>query len=92
MSTAELNQLKSPPRKLIAFFMRSRNGWKEKLKQAQHQVKLEKNQARAVERSRLMWRTRAENLEKELNEARAALAAARCEQEPDVQKKLRQWP
>lgn len=52
--------LKSPIRKLARFFQKSRNGWKAKCQTAKVECKRWANQARAVARSRDLWRERAE--------------------------------
>lgn len=51
---------KSPVRKLVKFFERSRNRWKAKYFAKKVQYKLMGNQARAVEKSRAKWREAAE--------------------------------
>ena len=50
----------SPARKLVRFFMSSRDQWKDKCQAARAENKLLKNQTRAVERSRHVWRKRAQ--------------------------------
>ncbi len=47
---------KSPMRKLVAFFQRSRDGWKAKQQSLKVLLKKEQNQVRAVEQSRANWR------------------------------------
>jgi hypothetical protein len=66
---------KSPVRKLVAFFEKSRNGWKEKYRAAKSQGKYWSNQARAVMRSRDAWRAKAEASARELEQVRQELAA-----------------
>ena len=66
---------KSPVRKLMVFFERSRNGWKEKCQAAKSQGKYWANQARAVMRSRDEWRVKAETAACELEQLRQELAA-----------------
>lgn len=66
---------KSPVRKLVAFFEKSRNGWKEKCRAAKSQGKYWSNQARAVMRSRDAWREKAEASARELEQVRQELAA-----------------
>ena len=48
---------KSRSKLLSDFFKRSRDNWKEKCKQAKAELKLAKNQNRAVEKSRVMFRS-----------------------------------
>lgn len=66
---------KSPVRKLVAFFEKSRNGWKEKCRAAKSQSKYWANQARAAMRSREEWRQKAERSACELEQLRQELAA-----------------
>jgi hypothetical protein len=64
---------KSRPKLLLSFFKRSRDGWKRKCKKAKEQLKLAKNQNRAVEKSRARWKTRAKELEAEVEQLRHEL-------------------
>jgi chromosome segregation ATPase len=64
METKE--QWKSPLRKLVRFFERSRDRWKEKYLALKHKCKLMANQLRAVERSRESWRQKAQQAQQEL--------------------------
>lgn len=57
---------KSRPKLLLDFFKRSRDNWKKKCKQVRAELKLAKNQNRAVEQSRTRWRTQAKELEAEV--------------------------
>lgn len=59
MDMAE-REWKSPMKKLVAFFQKSRDGWKAKQQALQVCLKKEQNQVRAVEKSRANWRARAE--------------------------------
>lgn len=54
---------KSRPKLLLDFFKRSRDNWKRKCKQTKAELKLAKNQNRAVQKSRASWKTRAKELE-----------------------------
>jgi hypothetical protein len=69
----------SPARKLVRFFLGSRDKWKGKCQAAKAENKLLKNQTRAVERSRDVWKKRAQEqarrvaeLERELQKIPAA--------------------
>ncbi len=64
---------KSRPGLLLPFFERSRDGWKRKCKQAKAELKLAKNQSRAVEKSRARWKTRVKELELEVQQLQADL-------------------
>jgi len=66
---------KSPVRKLVTFFEKSRNGWKQKCQAAKRRSKYWANQARAVRRSREAWRAQAEASACEVAQLRAELAA-----------------
>ena len=66
---------KSPARKLVPFFQRSRDNWKRKYMEIKRERKKLANQVRAVEKSRKHWkelasqeRERAQQLERELEE------------------------
>ena len=47
---------KSPMRKLVRFFEKSRDGWKSKCQEARRKCKQLSNQVRAVEKSREHWK------------------------------------
>jgi hypothetical protein len=66
---------KSPLRKLVAFFQRSRDGWKVKQQALKVLLKKERNQVRAVERSRANWRVKAEAAQEQVARLSAELAA-----------------
>jgi hypothetical protein len=66
---------KTPTRKLMKFFEKSRNGWKAKCQAAKVDAKRWANQARAVAKSRDEWRRRAEAQECEVADLRQELAA-----------------
>ena len=65
---SETNVYKSPVRKLMSFFEKSRNGWKEKHQQSKARCKNLSNQVRAVEKSRQQWREWAEEQERRVRE------------------------
>lgn len=66
---------KSPVRKLVAFFQKSRDGWKAKQQASKVSLKKEQNQVRAVEKSRANWRVRAEAAERLVASQAAEIAA-----------------
>ncbi len=73
--TLDINELRSPLKKLVRFFHGSRDKWKAKCRTAKGDLKRAKNQVRAVEKSRQAWRDRyteeakrCEQLERELEE------------------------
>jgi phage-related minor tail protein len=59
MANALLDQFTSPGRKLLPFFISSRDKWKAKHHELKKEAKLLSNQVRAVEASREQWRERA---------------------------------
>jgi hypothetical protein len=71
----------SPVSKLLPFFVKSRDGWKEKHHRTKAKCKKLTNQVRAVEKSRRHWRTlaaeqqqRVRALERELEELKTTHA------------------
>lgn len=66
---------KSPLGKLVAFFQRSRDGWKAKQQSLKVLWKKEQNQVRAVEQSRANWRVKAEAAQEQVARLSAELAA-----------------
>ena len=61
-----VQEFKSPTRKLMEFFRRSRDGWKAKHHKLKYEYKKQATQVRAVEKSREHWRERARELAREL--------------------------
>jgi hypothetical protein len=55
----------SPPRKLLRFFLNSRDQWKAKCKRAKATVKRLENRVRFLEKSKAQWKSKAQALEKE---------------------------
>lgn len=64
----------SPLRKLVAFFQKSRDGWKAKHHAVKVELKREQNQRRAVEKSRADWRAKAEVAKRRIEELERELA------------------
>jgi tRNA nucleotidyltransferase/poly(A) polymerase len=62
---------KSPRRKLVRFFEKSRDQWKAKCLQAKATVKGLKHRIRYLEQSKAHWKTKAKELEQELAQIRA---------------------
>jgi len=69
--TSQTSQFLSPRHKIVQFLERSRDLWKKKHHELKMQVKLAANQVRAVEKSRQMWRQRAQAAEAELRQVEA---------------------
>lgn len=74
VTSKDVDQYSTPRKKLLRFFMRSRDGWKEKCQEARKQRKLMANQVRAVEKSREQWRTVAEERKRRVAELEAEVA------------------
>lgn len=68
MGTRSLDEMTTPTKKLLAFFQRSRDGWKEKYLAPKNRSILLSNQVYAVEKSRDTWRARAKEDEQQLAE------------------------
>ena len=68
---------KSPLPKLLAFFRRSRDGWKAKYQELKRKFKLEHNQRWAVEKSRQKWRQKCELAQQRVAELEQQVAAAK---------------
>ena len=66
---------KSPVRKLLSFFRRSRDRWKAKSLDLKQQLKKEQNQVRAVTKSRAAWRDKARAANRQVQELQLELAA-----------------
>ena len=66
MNESDTKEYKSPRRKLVKFFERSRDQWKAKSAEAEATVKRQKNRIRYLEASKEKWKRKAIELEKEL--------------------------
>jgi len=66
-------QYKSPVRKLLRFFERSRNGWKRKCREAKVTVKRLANRVRWLEKSRDQWKEQAGRQREDLRRLRQEL-------------------
>lgn len=64
------NTYKSPMKKLVTFFERSRNKWKTKCQEAKYQVKLLQNKVRYLEKRKVELNKRVKELKKELRQNR----------------------
>ena len=62
---------KSPRRKLVSFFEKSRNQWKSKCMEAKATVKRLNNRIRYLENSKAEWRDQAKEWKKELDRIKA---------------------
>ena len=62
---------KSPTRKLVRFFKRSRDQWKAKCLEVKSTTKGLRHRIRYLEQSKAQWKTKAKELEKELARMKA---------------------
>ena len=62
---------KSPQRKLVKFFEKSRDRWKAKCREAKIEVKRLKNRVRFLEKSKEHWKSKVKELEAELARVKA---------------------
>lgn len=70
-----VDSLRSPRKKLLRFFLRSRNGWKAKCQTAKGRVKRLGNRVQKLTDSRDRWKERVQALRGELARAQAELEA-----------------
>ncbi len=68
MAETDTKVFTSPVSKLLPFFRRSRDRWKQKHRQRKAQCKQLSNQVRAVEKSRQRWRQLAEQQEQRIRQ------------------------
>lgn len=88
---SEAKSYKSPQRKLVSFFEKSRNQWKARCHKAKSKVKQLKNKVRFLEESRQQWKNRTKELERELAQMKAK-EQAREREEKELKKNPRQEP
>ena len=67
----KIKTYKSPRRKLVVFFEKSRNQWKTKCQEAKKALKLLKNKIRFLEESKNYWKNRVKELEDEVAQLKA---------------------
>jgi len=71
----------SPPRKLLRFFLQSRDQWKAKCQRAKATVKRLENRVRFLEKSKDEWKARAQELEAENAHLKAQAESMRVQRE-----------
>ena len=71
MGMAQGEPYKSPQRKLVRFFEKSRTQWKAKCRVAKATIKVLKNRLQFLEESKARWKRRAQALEAEVARLRA---------------------
>jgi chromosome segregation ATPase len=69
----EVRMFRSPLKKLLSFFVRSRDGWKAKCRQSKVRVKRLGNRVHKLTASRDRWKERAQSLVSELARVEAEL-------------------
>lgn len=72
-----LEEYRSPKHKIMAMLKKGRDDLREKYRELMKQFRVAENQVRAVEKSREMWRTRAEAAEAELHELKKIFESSR---------------
>lgn len=70
MECKSIDDFTTPTRKLLQFFIGSRDNWKSKYQSLKARLKLLENQNRAVEKSRRQWRERALETDRKLRAVR----------------------
>ncbi len=71
MNETTAKEYKSPKRKLVKFFEKSRDQWKVKCSDAKAMVKKQRNRIGFLEASKEKWKSKAIELEKELARMKA---------------------
>jgi hypothetical protein len=74
LASTDVDQYSSPRKKLLRFFVGSRDDWKAKCARAKQRCKLLGNQVRAVEKSREQWRALAKQREERIAELEQEVA------------------
>lgn len=83
----KIKPYKSPRRKLVVFFHKSRDQWKTKCQEAKKALKLLKNKIRFLEASKNYWKSRVKELEDEVAQLKAN-EQARQDELDGLKKKL----
>jgi hypothetical protein len=73
-TSKDVDQYTTPRKKLLRFFVGSRDDWRAKCAAAKSECKLQANQVRSVEHSREHWRTLAEQRQQRIAALEAELA------------------
>ncbi len=71
--SSTVKEFKSPTRKLLSFFQRSRDGWKGKCAEAKAKVKRLRNRTEQLTASRERWKRCAEEWRQEVERLRGEL-------------------
>jgi len=70
----QLDEFKTPPRKLLSKLLTSRDKLRNKYQAVREQLRVAQNQVRAVENSRQLWKDRAISAEKEVDAIKKIIA------------------
>lgn len=74
-AVADDKEYRSPVRKLVRFFVRSRDAWKAKCQKAKMRIKRLSNGIQALQRSRDRWKSLAKQSQREARQLRRELDA-----------------
>lgn len=80
----QLDEFKTPPRKLLGKLLTSRDKLRSKYKALREQLRGAQNQVRVVENSRQLWKDRAISAEKEVETLKKNFAERCCQSEAGV--------
>ena len=75
-SVTKQKTYKSPRRKLVRFFEKSRDNWKEKYTKLKHRVRYYQNRIRYLEKSRANWKEQAQAARENLKTVKEDLKIA----------------
>ena len=75
LASKEVGEYTTPRMKLLRFFVGSRDRWKEKCLKVKQARKRQRNQVRAVEKSREGWKTLAKQQEQKIQKLEKELEA-----------------
>lgn len=75
----QLDEFKTPPRKLLSKLLTSRDKLRSKYKALREQLRGAQNQVRVVENSRQLWKDRAIRAEKEVETLKKNFAERCCQ-------------
>lgn len=79
MNKSEQKHYKSPAYKLIQFFEKSRNQWREKCTEAKYTIKLLKTKVRDLTKSRQKWKERCKQKDNEIKEKQSEIEKLQAE-------------
>lgn len=83
----EKTEYKSPKQKLLVFFEKSRNKWRDKAEERQKKIIFLNTKIRDLDKSRNLWKSRHKALSNKLAEMEKERAKMKKEKEADSEKK-----